>query len=88
MSRNVHVELSGPRETSELVQFLAGRGLGATVVDGNGCCALDIAYAIDPDERLRDDVARALRDWLAGRESPLVLSEAGDGGYVLRPPGE
>jgi hypothetical protein len=88
MSRNVHVELSGPRDTSELVHFLAGRGLGATVVDTDDCCALEVGYAVDPDERLHDDVATALRDWLAQRESPLVLSEADGDAYVLRPPGE
>lgn len=88
MSRNVHVELSGPRAGSELVGFLASRGLAATVVDTDACCALEVGYAADPDERLHEDVARALRAWVTERQSGLVLSEADENGYVLRPPGE
>ncbi len=88
MSQNVHVQLAGPRPCSELVDFLAVRGLAATLVETNDRCELEIGYAADPDERLRDDVAGALRSWLAERDASLVLSEDGDDGYVLRPPGE
>jgi hypothetical protein len=88
MSRSVHVELAGSRACSELVDFLAVRGLAAELVETNDRCELEIGYALDPDRRLHGDVASALRSWLAEQRTPLVLSEAGDDAYVLRPAGE
>jgi hypothetical protein len=88
MRRTVHVQLEWPRAAAELVDFLAGCGLEADVVRTNGCCELEVGYAGDPDERLHDEVASALRTWLSSGQRPLVLSEADGEAYVLRPPGE
>ena len=54
----------------------AGRR-AATAIDG----------FLEPEERLRGEVWGALRDWLAETESPLVLAETADDGYLLRPAG-
>ncbi len=88
MTPTVHVSLAGPRACSDLVAAFAARGLAVTVTEGVDCSELEVRYAADPEERLHDDVSEALRGWLADAHSPLVLSEAGDYDYVLRPAGE
>ena len=88
MAGTVHVTLAGPAVSSGLVSVFSARGLAVAVSEGGECCELEVSYAADPDERLRSDVMGALRDWLAEAHTPLVLSEAGDRGYVLRPAGE
>jgi hypothetical protein len=88
MTRTVHVELAGPRACSELIEFLGTRGLAAEVVATNEHCELEIAYAVEPEARLSSEVGAALRSWLAEHESPLVLAEAGERSYVLRPAAE
>jgi hypothetical protein len=88
MAGTVHVTLAGPAVSSELVSAFSARGLAVAVSEGRECSELEVSYAADPDERLRSDVKCALRDWLAEAHTPLVLSEAGDRDYVLRPAGE
>jgi hypothetical protein len=88
MAGTVHVTLAGPAVSSELVSVFSARGLAVTVAEEGGCSELEVCYAADPDERLRSDVKGALRDWLAGAHTALVLSESGDRDYVLRPAGE
>ncbi len=88
MTPTVHVALAGPRACSELVDAFSARGLAVTVTEGDDCSELEVRYASDPDERLHRDVTEALRNWLADAHSPLVLSEAAEYDYVLRPAGE
>ena len=88
MTSTVHVELAGPRACSDLIAFLGSRGLTAAVVETNEHCELEIAYAVEPEARLSRDVGEALRTWMAEHESPLVLAEAGEDSYLLRPAAE
>jgi hypothetical protein len=88
MTRTIRIEIAGPRVCGELLHFLGARGLAGRLVETNDRCALEVGYVADPEERLRNDVRDALRDWLAERDTPLVLSEVGEDAYVLRPPGE
>lgn len=88
MTGTVHVTIAGPTVSSELVSVFSARGLAVTVTEEGGCSDLEVRYAADPDERLRGDVAGALRDWLCDAHSPLVLSETGDRDYIVRPAGE
>ena len=84
-SDSISVELTGPRECSDLVEFLESRGLTASLRETNDHCELEIGLAPSLDVLLRTVVHQALIAWLSERESPLVLAEMGDGTYVLRP---
>lgn len=88
MNGTIHVELTGPRTCSPLIEYLGSRGLAGRLVETDDHCELEVGYAVEPEERLRGEVWGALRDWLAETESPLVLAETPDDGYVLRPAGE
>ena len=81
------VELTGPHDCSELIAFLAGRGLEASLTETNDHCELEIGFA-PSSEGLRTAVRKALIDWLAEHDSPLLLTEAGDDELVLRPPSD
>lgn len=87
-SDTISLELTGPRECTDLVEFLERRGLTASLCETNDHCELAIGLAPSPDVRLRTAVHGALTAWLAERESPLVLAENRDGTYVLRPAGD
>ena len=88
MTQTTHVELSGPRDCTELIEYLRSCGLEGTLVETNDRCELEVGYAVDPAQRLHEEVWAALRSWLSERDSPLVLAAVGEGEYVLRPPGE
>ncbi len=87
-SDTISLELAGPRECSDLVEFLAGRGLTASLRETNDHCRLEIRLTQSPRALLRTAVRQALNAWLAERETPLVLAEEADDGYVLRPPSD
>jgi hypothetical protein len=83
MPESISVALPRPALTDELVAQLAQHGLAAEAgEDGE----LQVRFA-DERERLICDVTHAIEGWLAASELPLVV-ERGNGGCVLRPPGD
>jgi hypothetical protein len=80
---SITVAFPRPGLEEELLAQLTGHGLLAErAEDGE----LRVRFA-DERERLLADVTHAIEGWLAARELPLVV-ERGDGGCVLRPPGD
>jgi hypothetical protein len=75
--------LPRPALQDDLAATLAAHGL---VAERAGDGELEVRFA-DERERLLADVTLAVEDWLAARELPLVV-ERGNGGCVLRPPGD
>ena len=49
---------------------------------------LVVGWAVDPAERLRSEVWRAVESWLADTDRPLVLDEEEPAVLALRPPGD
>jgi hypothetical protein len=84
----ISVELTGPRQCSDLVEFLESRGLTASLQETDDHCELTVSFAPSPETALRTAVHNALIAWLAREGSPLVLAEDGDDTYVLRPPSD
>jgi hypothetical protein len=88
MTRPILVELPRTCDGAELVDFLAARGLTASLVSTNDHCEIEIREAVDPEERLRRECDTALRGWLAQHEPPLIPVWSRERGYVLRPPAD
>jgi hypothetical protein len=88
MSTTIHVEVAGPCDAEDLVEFLAARGLESTVTSANDHCELEVGYAVDPEVLLRREFEAALSSWLEQRERPLVPAHDAEHDYVLRPPGD
>jgi hypothetical protein len=88
MTHTIRIELAGPRDCANLIEYLAGRGLSGRLVEANDRCELEVGYAVDAEQRLRDDVSAALDGWLAERHTPFVLTAVTEDEYVLRPPGD
>ena len=88
MAETIHVELPARRDGEALVEYMRARGLAGTMIQADGSCALEVGYDVEREEQLRSDVRDALRDWVAERDSSLVLAEVGAGRFLLRPPGE
>ena len=88
MTETIHVELVGPCDAADFLEFLAGRGLSATVTSENDHCEMEVGYAVDPEARLRRDFDAALASWLETSGRPLIPVLAHGHDYVLRPPGD
>ena len=88
MSRPVHVEFPCSCDAAEMVEFLAARGLAATVTSEDDHCTLEIRYAVDPDVRLRRDVEAAIAAWLEAGDHALVPAVGREHELVLRPPAD
>ena len=88
MHDGIHVELECPNDAAAFVEYLAARGLAATIETVDDHCELEVAYAIDPESRLRHDFETALATWLEEQERPLVPIVNREHVYVLRPPGD
>ena len=86
MTKPIHVDLASPCLGDELAEYLCSHGLAATVVSSNDHCELEVADAVDPDERLRQTFEDALRGWLGAAGRPLVPIASSERCYVLRPP--
>lgn len=83
MTESINLGLSRPALSDELVAQLAAHGLVAEPAEEG---ELRVRFA-DTRERLICDVTNVLEGWLAASELPLIV-ERGNGGCVLRPPGD
>ena len=88
MSRPVHVEFPCSCDAASMVEFLAARGLAATLTSEDDHCTLEIRYAVDPDVRLRRDVESAIAAWLEDGAHALVPALGREHELVLRPPAD
>jgi hypothetical protein len=88
MSNVIHVDLASVRAADELAEYLCSHGLAARVVEEDDHCGLEVADAVDPDERLRETFEDALRAWLSTACLPLVPAARSKHSYVLRFPGD
>lgn len=88
MVETIHVQLLGPRDGDDLVEYMSSRGLVGTVTEARESSEIEVGYSLAREERLRHDLRKVLRDWVAERAGALVLSEVEDGRFVLRPPAE
>jgi hypothetical protein len=88
MNGTIHIELERPCDAEDLVEFLAARGLAASVTSANDHCELEVTYAVPPAVRLRQEFEAALGSWLEQSERPLVPVSDTEHEYVLRPPGD
>ena len=88
MNQPIRVEMDETPDRDELVAYLTERGLVCTPVTNGGRCDIEVAYALEPEERLHVEVSNALRAWLAEHERPLIAMPVGDDSFVLRPPGD
>lgn len=88
MSNTIHVDLESVRAADELAEYLCSHGLVARVVEGEDHCELEVADAVDPDERFRQTFEDALRAWLSTACLPLVPCARSEHSYVLRFPGD
>jgi hypothetical protein len=88
MSATVHLELARACDGRDLLEFLVRRGLAGELVRSGDHWDVEIGYARREQERLAEEVDRALRAWLAERDSPLVPTRLEGAGYVLSPPAE
>jgi hypothetical protein len=84
----VHVEFPCSCDADDLVEFLAARGLTASVTRSADHCELEVRHAVDPDARLHRDVETALAAWLEEGSHPLVPALNREHEYVLRPPAD
>ena len=71
-----------------MVEFLAARGLAATLTGENDHCTAEIDYAVDPAVRLRRDVDAAIAAWLKDGDHALVPVLGREHELVLRPPAD
>jgi hypothetical protein len=85
---NIYVDLESVRAADELADYLCSHGLIARVVEREDHCELEVADAVDPDERLRQRFEDALRAWLSTACLPLVPVARSGHSYVLRFPGD
>lgn len=83
MAETITIDLPRPGLHEGLLEQLAAHGLTGEAADGGG---LRVRFA-DERERLVCDVVHAIEGWLAASELPLIV-ERGNGGCVLRPPGD
>jgi hypothetical protein len=88
MHDGIHVDLECPRDAAAFVEFLAARGLTASITSVNDHCELEIRYTVDPEARLRQEFEAALASWVEQQERPLVPAFTREHDYVLRPPGD
>ena len=88
MVEAVHVEFPCSCDAADLVEFLAARGLTASVTGRDDHCELEVRYAVDPEVRLHRDVEAALAAWLEEGSHPLVPALNREHEYVLRPPAD
>jgi len=88
MSRPIHLELPCSCDAAGMVEFLAARGLAATLTREDDQCTLEIRYAVDPDVRLRRDVEAAISSWLEDGGHALVPAVGREHEFVLRPPAD
>ena len=87
MSESVHVVLPRRELGETLAADLGERGFAAELVENDETCGLDVRFALDERERLRDAVARAVESWVGDNMLPLVVDRV-DGACVVRPPAE
>jgi hypothetical protein len=88
MHDGIRVELECPHDAAAFAEFLAARGLTASITSENDHCELEIRYAVDPEARLRPEFEAALASWVEQQERPLVPAFNREHHYVLRPPGD
>jgi len=88
MSRPVYLELPCSCDAAGMVEFLAARGLAATLTSKDDVCTLEIRYAVDPDVRLHGDVEAAIATWLEDGGHALVPALGREHEFVLRPPAD
>jgi hypothetical protein len=82
------VEIPCSRDAAGLARFLTAHGLESRVKSTEDHCELEVGYAVEPEQRLRQEFEAALASWLATIERPLVPTADRERGYVLRPPGD
>ena len=87
MSEIVHVTLPRRELGETLAADLGERGFAAELVEEDDACGLEVRFALDERERLRDAVARAVESWVGDNMLPLVVEQV-DGECIVRPPAE
>jgi hypothetical protein len=88
MAETIRLELARDVDGEDLRERLAQHGLRTRLLDEDGACELEVSYAREESERLADDLAAALEEWVSERGLPLVPAPVDDGAYALRPPGD
>ena len=83
---NIHVDLESVRAADELADYLCSHGLIARVVEREDHCELEVADAVDPDERLRGSRTHSARGFRP--RVFLVPVARSEHSYVLRFPGD
>jgi len=86
MCKPVHLEFPCSCDAAGMIEFLAARGLAATLSSEEDHCTLEIRYAVDPDVRLHRDVEAAIATWLEDGGHALVPALDREHEFVLRPP--
>jgi hypothetical protein len=87
MSETISIEVPRRGVGSDLTEALAVHGMDAEIVEDGEACSLRVSFADNEHDRLVAEARRAIEGYLAEKLLPLVV-QPGNGGVVVRPPGD
>jgi hypothetical protein len=87
MAETIEIEVPRRGIGSDLTEVLGAHGLHAEIVESGDACSLRVAFAGDERERLIVESTRAIEAYLSERMLPLIV-QRGNGGCIVRPPGD
>jgi hypothetical protein len=87
MTETIEIEVPRRGIGSDLTEALGAHGLQAEIVESDDACSLRVSFADDERERLIVESTRAIESYLSERMLPLIV-QRGNGGCIVRPPGD
>jgi hypothetical protein len=87
MTETIEIEVPRRGIGSDLTETLGAHGLHVEIVETADACSLLVSFADDERERLIVESIHAIETYLSEGMLPLVV-QRGNGGCIVRPPGD